>query len=53
MMNPAYFMNVSTGSVDVADGWDDFDACRANDILVEVRETTEEESEEYGEWIAV
>lgn len=53
MMNPAYFMNIYTGSVDVADGWDDFDTCRADGTLVEVRKTTEEDSEYYGDWIAV
>jgi len=46
-------MNVYTGSVDVADGWDDFDAWREDGTLVEVRETTAKESESHGKWIEV
>jgi len=53
MPTQALFMNVFTGSVDAADGWDDFDAGREDGTLVEVRATTEEESEEHGKWIEV
>jgi hypothetical protein len=53
MTTTALFMNVHTGSVDSADGWDEFDARRDDGTLVEVRATTAKESEDHGKWIAV
>ena len=53
MTTTALFMNVFTGSVDSADGWDEFDARRDDGTLVEVRATTAKESEDHGKWIAV
>ena len=53
MTTPALFMNVHTGSVDSADGWDDFNYWHAAGTLVEVRATTAKESEDHGKWIAV
>jgi len=53
MITPAFFMNVHTGSIDTADGWDEFDASRENGTLVEVRATTAKEFEDHGKWIEV
>ena len=53
MTTTTLFMNIYTGSVDDADGWDEFDARRDDGTLVEVRATTAKESEDYGDWIAV
>jgi len=53
MTTTALFMNIYTGSVDDADGWDDFDAGREDGTLVEVRATTAKESEDHGKWIEV
>jgi len=56
MTTPAFFMNVHTGSIDTIDGWDDFEDFnywRDAGTLVEVRATTEKESEDHGKWIEV
>jgi len=53
MTTTALFMNVLTGSIDTADGWEDFDYWRDAGTLTEVRSTTAEEVEEHGKWIEV